>query len=84
MNAETQPAILQQNIALSLLFPSPTNPRKRFDSGKLNELARSIKTQGVLQPLLVRKAIKPSTTRRAATWPFPTTEKPKRKAAVAA
>lgn len=75
MNAETQPAILQQNIALALLFPSPTNPRKRFDSGKLNELARSIKTQGVLQPLLVRKAIKPSTTRRAATWPFPTQSK---------
>lgn len=45
MTTESTPAIMQQNIALVLLFPSPTNPRKRFDSGKLNELAASIKPQ---------------------------------------
>lgn len=43
-------------IAIDRLFPSATNPRKRFDDTKLKELAESIKTQGVLQPILVRKA----------------------------
>jgi ParB/RepB/Spo0J family partition protein len=42
-------------IDLELLHPSKTNPRKRFNEDKLNELAASIKSQGVLQPLLVRK-----------------------------
>ncbi len=30
------------------------NPRKQFDQAKLEELAQSIRTQGILQPLLVR------------------------------
>ena len=57
MNAPTTPAALasHQNIALDLLSPSPTNPRKRFDDKKLAELAESMKAQGVLQPLLVRE-----------------------------
>jgi ParB/RepB/Spo0J family partition protein len=56
MNAPTTPATLaaHQNIALDLLSPSATNPRKRFDDKKLAELAESMKAQGVLQPLLVR------------------------------
>lgn len=54
MNAQIPTAVIQQNIALDLLFPSPTNPRKRFDEAKLKELAASIETQGVLQPILVR------------------------------
>jgi ParB/RepB/Spo0J family partition protein len=54
MNAPTPSAVVQQNIALDLLFPSPTNPRKRFNQTKLEELAASIRTQGVLQPILVR------------------------------
>jgi ParB/RepB/Spo0J family partition protein len=57
MNAPAPAAVLQQNIALDLLFPSPTNPRKRFNQVKLEELAASIKTQGVLQPILVRVAL---------------------------
>jgi len=52
MNA---PVILQHTIAIEHLYPSPTNPRKRFDEAKLKELAASITAQGVLQPLLVRK-----------------------------
>lgn len=52
MNA---PVILQHSIAVEHLYPSPTNPRKRFDEAKLKELAASITAQGVLQPLLVRK-----------------------------
>lgn len=34
---------------------SPTNPRKRIDTGALDELAESIRRVGVLEPPLVRK-----------------------------
>lgn len=54
MNASAPSAVIQQAIALDLLHPSPTNSRKRFNEAKLAELAESIKTQGVLQPILVR------------------------------
>ena len=36
----------------------PDNPRRRFDAAQLRELADSIKAQGILQPLLVRKVEK--------------------------
>lgn len=39
---------------LEQLAPSPTNPRKQFDKGRLEELAASMQTHGVLQPLVVR------------------------------
>jgi ParB/RepB/Spo0J family partition protein len=41
-------------IELRVMQPSPTNPRKRFDGGKLEELRESIGQHGVLQDLLVR------------------------------
>ncbi len=37
--------------------PNPFQPRKTFDEDSLNELAQSIKMQGVFQPILVRKTI---------------------------
>jgi ParB family chromosome partitioning protein len=37
------------------VFPSPGQPRRRFEEGPLEELASSIREQGVLQPLLVRR-----------------------------
>src|SRR5713226_1803083 len=43
-----------RNIPIATLVESPTNPRKRFDEKTLGELAASFKTQGVLEPLLVR------------------------------
>ena len=39
---------------LSLLNESKTNPRRTFEEAALKELAESIRTQGVLSPLLVR------------------------------
>lgn len=42
------------NIPLSLIRESATNPRKYFDQAKLEELAESIRTSGVGQPILVR------------------------------
>ncbi len=43
-----------RNLPLINLTESPANPRSSFDQAALNELAESIRTQGVLSPLLVR------------------------------
>lgn len=43
-----------RNLPLDALTESPNNPRKSFDEASLNELAESIKTQGILAPLVVR------------------------------
>lgn len=41
-------------IAVDLLHPAPFQPRRDMDPEKLAELADSIRSRGVLQPLLVR------------------------------
>lgn len=41
-------------IGRGLLFPSPTNPRTKFDPEKLAELGASITQKGIKNPLLVR------------------------------
>lgn len=41
-------------VAVANIQPSNYNPRKRFDETGLDELAESIKQQGVLQPITVR------------------------------
>ena len=43
-----------RNVSLSLLNESKSNPRRSFEAIALKELAESIRTQGVLSPLLVR------------------------------
>ena len=43
-----------QLLHLDSLEPNPHQPRKSFSSESLQELAQSIKKQGLLQPLLVR------------------------------
>ncbi len=43
-----------RNVSLALLNESKTNPRRTFEETALKELAASIRTQGVLSPLLVR------------------------------
>ena len=43
-----------RNLPLDSLVESSINPRRIFDETALNELAESIRTQGVLSPLLVR------------------------------
>ncbi len=42
------------NIPIEKLKPSPLQPRRRFTEDELNGLAESIRTKGVMQPLLVR------------------------------
>jgi ParB family chromosome partitioning protein len=43
-----------RNLDVSLLQPGKYQPRTRMDKESLAELAESIKTQGVMQPVLVR------------------------------
>ena len=47
-----------RNVSLALLSESKTNPRRTFEEVSLKELASSIRTQGVLSPLLVRPLTK--------------------------
>lgn len=42
-------------LALTELVPGVYQPRTRMDEGALYELAESIKAQGIMQPILVRK-----------------------------
>lgn len=44
-----------EDVPLSLVSPNPFQPRRIFDETELEELANSVKTKGVLQPILVRK-----------------------------
>lgn len=44
-----------RDLPLVQLQESPFNPRKRFQQNSLEELAQSIRSQGVLAPLLVRE-----------------------------
>lgn len=43
-----------RTLPVKSLQASPTNPRKRFDEAGLEELAASIKVQGLVQPIVAR------------------------------
>ncbi len=42
-----------RSVPIEALSPGPEQPRKRFDPVLLTELARSIETQGIIQPIVV-------------------------------
>ena len=44
------------DVDIDLLTPNPFQPRTVMDDGKIDELARSIRSNGVIQPIVVRKA----------------------------
>lgn len=46
-----------KQIPISLVTPSPMNPRKTFDEEELRELAENIEKQGLLQPITVRPTL---------------------------
>jgi ParB family transcriptional regulator, chromosome partitioning protein len=54
MNTAVTNATEYRNLPLALLTESKTNPRRTFEDDSLKELAESIRTQGILSPLLVR------------------------------
>ena len=43
-----------QSLPVSSIEPHPGQPRRHFDDEALNELAESIRTRGVIQPIVVR------------------------------
>ena len=51
---ETAPAGALQTIAIDRLQPGKFQPRTKMDETALNELADSIREQGLMQPILVR------------------------------
>ncbi len=50
----SQTSFSDTKIALSKLKPSSIQPRRIFDKNSINELAESIKSKGLVQPILVR------------------------------
>ena len=46
---------VMRDLNVSLLKPGKYQPRSHMDEASLNDLASSIKAQGVMQPILVRK-----------------------------
>lgn len=53
--AETAALVSDSTLPLSQIIPNKEQPRKLFKEQELQELSDSIKQNGVLQPLLVRK-----------------------------
>lgn len=47
--------VAQARVTVSQIKQNPFQPRKQFDSEELTQLSSSIKTHGILQPLVVRK-----------------------------
>ncbi len=41
-------------VSVNKIMPSPYQPRREFDEGKLEELSSSIKSHGLLQPVVIR------------------------------
>ena len=44
-----------EKIPIHFVYANPSQPRKNFNPELLNELSESIKEQGIIQPILVRK-----------------------------
>ncbi|WP_299786694.1 ParB/RepB/Spo0J family partition protein [uncultured Marivita sp.] len=44
-----------RTLPIDQLFPNPDQPRRRFDAEALEDLANSIRSKGVIQPLIVRQ-----------------------------
>ena len=52
--AGTDPARAPRTVPIEYLHPNRLQPRQTFDSETIEALAESIKTNGILQPILVR------------------------------
>ena len=55
--SETTPQVSEdlKEIDIDLIEPNNLQPRTRFDEAQLEELAQSIKANGIVQPILVRR-----------------------------
>jgi ParB family chromosome partitioning protein len=55
LDAKLKPMTEMAEIAVAEIIPNPTQPRKQFDASALEELADSIRTLGVIQPITVKR-----------------------------
>jgi ParB family chromosome partitioning protein len=53
--AAASSAAASMEIDVDLIEPNPEQPRARFDERHLEDLARSIKANGIVQPIVVRR-----------------------------
>ena len=53
--ATEEPKDFVAQLKTSAVIPNPTQPRKYFAEEKLKELSDSIKTNGIIQPIVVQK-----------------------------
>jgi len=51
------PQMAQLLVPINEIRPNPYQPRKVFNDEKLQELAQSIKINGIFQPLILKKSI---------------------------
>lgn len=60
LDALFQPIESEEVLRLNLseIRPNPYQPRKTFDDDSIRELAESIKQQGVIQPIIVRRVLR--------------------------
>src|SRR5947208_15374046 len=66
---ETKPTGVEE-IQLDLIDPNPLQPRREFPKAALDELAASIPSSGVVQPVLLRRAdARYQLVARARRWP---------------
>ena len=54
VSIQTKTSNQETKISIANLKPSPSQPRRLFDKNSINELAESIKSKGLVQPILVR------------------------------
>ena len=53
---ETKVEQATNKLSISDLYPNKFQPRKIFDEDSLNDLEKSIKERGIIQPIIVRKS----------------------------
>ena len=54
--ASAKPEIAVNEVDIDLIDPNPEQPRTRFQETALDELAQSIRSNGIVQPIVVRRS----------------------------